>query len=52
MPGEAFAVALPPGRFGPDLAARALGCLLDYAAHHARTTGQMPPTISNSPPEP
>ncbi|MGW3932323.1 hypothetical protein ACWECC_30110 [Streptomyces microflavus] len=30
---------------GPDPAARALGCLLHYAAHHARTNGQMPRDI-------
>ncbi|MEV6426006.1 hypothetical protein [Streptomyces sp. NPDC051662] len=37
--------AAPPGPFGPGPAARALGCLLDYAAHHARTDGQMPRDI-------
>ncbi|MFJ2915251.1 hypothetical protein ACIO8F_39010 [Streptomyces sp. NPDC087228] len=35
----------PPGLFGPDSAARALGCLLEYAAHHARTSGEMPHDI-------
>lgn len=43
--GGSSAGAAPASGFGPDPAARALGCLLEYAAHHARAGGQMPRDI-------
>jgi hypothetical protein len=47
-PADGGAPAKNPGEpalLGSDPRVRALGCLIEYAVHQARTTGQMPDTV-------
>ncbi|MEV7889902.1 hypothetical protein ACWD3I_24930 [Streptomyces sp. NPDC002817] len=43
--GAAQPAGEAPALLGPDREVRALGCLLEYAVHRARTTGEMPEEV-------